>query len=270
MSARGRAARLLERLSERDLTILRELDRLRLLSGQQLRRLHFPDGDPVTQARKARAAMRRLAELDLVVRLARRVGGMRAGSEGFVIGLSGWGAAVLDLVHDRQRRHRRVIETKPAFAAHVLAVSELYVSLIERARAGRGELLEFSGEPQAWRQFSGSGGQPVTLKPDAFVRLGVGGYELAAFIEQDMATESMPTIARKLGVYVDYWRSGHEQRHHGVFPKVWWLVPTTGRLDAIHRAVWQLPRDARALFAACLSEEGAAQLSRLPSQGGDA
>lgn len=218
MSRRGHAARLRERLSERDMVVLSDLERLRLLTGKQLRRLHFADGDPVTQGRKVRATLKRLSDLGVIVRLSRRVGGMRAGSEGFVIGLSGWGHAVLDLGNVVPRRHRRVIETKPSFQSHILAVSDLYVGLSEHARTQSSDLLEFAGEPGAWRRFGGLGGQSVTLKPDAFVRVGVGEYELAHFIEQDMATESLPTIARKLTTYVSYWRTGQEQRAHWACP----------------------------------------------------
>ena len=187
---------------------------------------------------------------------------MRAGSEGFVIGLSGWGHAVLALCETRLRRHRRVIETKPAFQSHVLAISELYVALTEHSRTGDSELIEFSAEPEAWRQFGGLGGQAITLKPDGFVRLGVGDIEVLAFLEQDMNTESLPTIARKLGVYVSYWRSGQEQRHFGVFPKVWWLAPSTRRLEGIHQAISRLPLEARALFAVCLSTDATTTLTQ--------
>jgi hypothetical protein len=48
------------KLSDRDIAILAELRLLRLLTGGQLRRLFFGTGDPVTQARKARAAVKRL------------------------------------------------------------------------------------------------------------------------------------------------------------------------------------------------------------------
>jgi hypothetical protein len=268
VSGRGHAARLRDKLSERDVAILNDLDELRLLTGKQLRQLHFSSGDPITQARKVRAALKRLSELGVIVRLSRRVGGIRAGSEGFVVGLSGWGHAVLNLDADAPRRHRRVIETKPAFQEHVLAVSDLYVNLTEHSRTGRSDLLEFAGEPGAWRRFGGLGGQAVTLKPDAFVRLGVGDYELANFIEQDMATESLLTIARKLAAYVAYWRSGQEQQRRGVFPRVWWLVPTTARLQAIAHSITRLPHEARALFAVCLTSEAVQSLTQLPAEGG--
>lgn len=269
MSGRGRALRLRERLSERDLDMLRDLARLRLLTGKQLRRLHFAAGDLTTQARKARSAVGRLAELDLVVRLSRRVGGMRAGSEGFVIGLSGWGHAVLALDSTAEpRRRRRVIETKPAFQSHVLAVSELYVQLVEASRLGVAELIDFTGEPEAWRRFGGIGGQAVVLKPDAFVRLGIGEFEVLAFIEQDMDTESLPTIVRQCEVYVSHWRSGLEQRQLGAYPKVWWLVPSARRLDAIRRALKRLPGEAHALFEICLTAEAVPLLTQPLPEGG--
>lgn len=270
MSRRGRAARLLDRLSERDVRILLDLDRLRLLTGNQLRRLYFPLGNPITQARKVRALLKRLSDLGVLVRLPRRVGGLRAGSEGFVVGLSGWGQAVLDLDNEHSRRHRRITETKLAYQEHVLAVSELYVRLVEHARSGRIDLLTFAGEPGAWRRFSGSGGQTVTLKPDAFVRIGVGDIELVSFIEQDMATESPSTIARKLGVYVAYWRSASEQRRGGVFPRVWWLVPTLARLETIASCIRRLPHEARELFAVCLTDEAVPSLTAVPATGGSA
>jgi len=266
----GRIQRLYDRLSERDLAILYDLDRVRLLTGNHLRRLHFPEGNPVTQGRKARAALQRLGDLGVIVRLARRVGGIRAGSEGLVVGLSGWGHAVLDVGHQPARRHRRVPETKPAFEAHTLAITELYVQLFERHRTGRAELLEFRGEPASWRRFGGMGGETVTLKPDAYTRLGVGEYELAAFIEQDMATESLTTIASKLGVYVRYWQSGLEQRARGFFPLVWWLVPTAARAEAIGRVIRALPAEAQALFAVSLSAEAADVLTSPPPSGGGA
>lgn len=269
MSGRGgRAAHLRDNLSDRDMEILGDLDALRLLTAQQVRRLHFASGDPATQSRKVRAALQRLDELGVIVRLARRVGGVHSGSEGFVVGLSGWGQAVLDIGQSDGRRHRRVIETKPAFQAHLLAVNDLYVQLVEHHYEGLCELIEFAAEPASWRRFGGIGGQAVTLKPDAFVRFGVQDYELAAFVEQDMATESLPTIGRKLGVYVSYWRTGQEQQATGIFPRVWWLVPTTGRLDAIVRSIRKLPREARALFGVCLTAEAVHYLTQLPTQGG--
>ncbi len=268
MSRRSRAWRLRQQLGERDLAILIMLRDLRLMTGQQIRRAFFPDGNQITQARKARAVLKRLIELRLVVRLRRRVGGLHAGSEGQIVGLSGLGQAVLDVDTETTRRHRSVTDTKLAHQEHILAVAELHTLLLERSRTGQSELLEFQAEPACWRRFSGIGGQAVTLKPDAFVRLAVGDYEVTAFIEQDMATESLPTIVRKLGVHIDYWRSGQEQHEHGVHPRVWWLVPDAARLKAIGRAIGRVPAEARQLFEVVLTEQAADQLTQLPGAGG--
>ena len=268
MSGYGRARRLRDQLSERDLAILGCLREYHRMSGAQLRRLHFPNGHQVTQARKTRATLKRLAELRLLVRLSRRVGGLHAGSEGHVIGLSGLGHAVLDVGIDHPRRHRRVTDTKPAFQSHALAVSELAVALHERERAGDCTIDELRAEPGCWRRFSGLGAGQRILKPDLFVRLSVGEFEQRAFIEVDQATESGSTIARKLGVYVDYWRSGQEQHHHGVFPRVWWLVPNADRLKKISGAIHRAPNEAHTLFTVVLTEGAADLLTQLPKTGG--
>jgi hypothetical protein len=213
---------------------------------------------------------KRLAELRLIVRLRRRVGGLHAGSEGHVVGLSGLGQAVLDVGAEVPRRHRSISETKLAYQEHVLSVGQLLVDLTDQARAGRCELLQFDAEPDCWRRFAGIGGQRITLKPDAFVRLAIEEWEIANFIEQDMDTESLPTISRKCQVYLDYWRTGQEQHHHGVFPRIWWLVPDLGRLKGIARVIQRLPSEARDLFAIALTEEVADRLVQLPAPGGTA
>jgi hypothetical protein len=261
MSGRRQAVRLRHQLSDRDLAMLHSLRELRLLTGSQLRRLHFADGDASTQARKTRAAVKRLAELGVVVRLERRIGGVHSGSDGQVIGLTGLGHALLAIEAQPPARHRTVSNHKPAFQDHLLAVNELAVTMFEQARDGTLELLNFQAEPACWRRYSGIGGQPITVKPDAFVRLGVGEYEISAFIEQDQGTESLPTISRKCGVYADYWRSGVEQQRYGVFPLVWWLVPNAARRDAIERAIRRLTAEIQQLFAVALTSEAVTRLS---------
>ncbi|WP_370382451.1 replication-relaxation family protein [Catenulispora sp. GAS73] len=263
-SRRAPAERLADRLGTRDHAILASLQEFRLMSGSQLRRLHFPGGDQSTQARKTRAVLRRLTELGVVTRAERRVGGVRSGSEGFCYGLSGLGHAVLDIGQLAARRHRSNIETKSAFAAHVLGVSELAVELTEQSRAGSCAIEELRAEPGCWRSFTAHSGARRVLKPDAYVRLTVGVFDLASFVELDMATESLPTIARKNEVYVDYWRSGAEQQASGFFPRVWWCVPHHARLQAIARTISRLPEAVHGLFAVTLTEHAAHALTHIP------
>ncbi|WP_372451649.1 replication-relaxation family protein [Glycomyces salinus] len=241
-----------QKLSERDFAVLRSLHKLRLLTGVQLARLHVADGSTATRARRARALLQRLSELKVVVRLGRRVGGVRAGSAGFVYGLSGYGQAVLEVDGPTGKRRRRVWETSPPHQRHVLAVAELYVQVVEASRGGDVELLAFDAEPACWRRFAGISGQTVTLKPDAYIRLGVRAVELVAFVEVDMGTESAPTIAKKCHTYISYWRSGIEQQAHDVFPAVLWLVEATRRAEQLADVIRHLPHDAQALFRVAL------------------
>lgn len=264
----GRVGRLRARLGDRDLAVLASLARLRLLTGEQVRRLHVADGSPDTSSRRARALLQRLADLKLVVRLSRRVGGVRAGSSGYVYGLSGHGQAVLATDGPCGGRRRRVWETSPAFQDHVLGVAEVYVRLVEAHRQDSAELLTYDAEPSCWRTFPGIGGQAVTLKPDAFVRLGVGEFEHSAFLEVDRGTESGPTITRKLGVYIAYWRSGIEQAHSEVFPRVLWLANGERSARRITAALTQLPGETRHLFQVTFLDNAAAILTAAANDGG--
>lgn len=271
MTARGTAAlvaRLRRELGERDKEVLGSLQRVRLLTTDQLTRLHFTDNSPSTRARRCRATLRRLRELRVVVRLGRTVGGVRAGSSGALFGLTGLGLAVLD-VSIAQRQRRTIWEAKPYFQDHLLAVSEVFVRVVETCRNRPAELLAFDAEPACWRRFTGTGGEPITLKPDAFVRIGVGDYELASFAEIDLGTESLPTIRRKCQIYLRYWRSGLDQQRHGVFPRVVWLVPDERRRQGIAGVLRRLPRDAQRLFTTALVSDGSAVLTTLPDTPGD-
>lgn len=267
MSGRGRAARLRAQLGERDQAVLSSLAQLRLLTGRQVQRLHVVDGSSATQARRTRALLQRLTDLRLVVRLTRRVGGIRAGSDGHIHGLSGLGQAVLGVDGPFGRRRRSIGDTKPWFQDHVLAVAELAVELTTYTRDGLAELLVFDAEPACWRRFTGSGGQLITLKPDAFVRIGLGEFEQQAFIEMDLDTESLPTIEGKCRRYLAYWRSGQQQQEQGVFPRVWWLTPTEQRLRGITGVVQRLAHDAQALFTVVLRSEATQRLTHWPTAG---
>ena len=66
----------------------------------------------------------------------------------------------------------------------------------------------------------------------------------------------MPTIERKCLTYVGYWRSGIEQRQHGVFPLVLWLVPNEERQRKLKEVTQSLVAEVRHLFAVALHGEG--------------
>jgi hypothetical protein len=236
-------------LSDRDLAILFDLARVRLLTGRHVQRLHFHDGSPLTQARRSRSTLQRLSDRGWVIRLERRVGGVHAGSAGFTYGLSAKGQR---LTAERGpaggRRTRRPWEPSLAFGDHLLAGSEIYVRLRELEATGKIEELEFQSEPDCWRYWSSVSGERLVLKPDAFIRFGEGDFEHAAFIEVDQATQSRTVIWRKGQTYSDYYHDGAEQRRLHYFPKVIFVTTSQERRGQIAEALARLDAEDWHLF----------------------
>ncbi len=166
-----RLAHVEAQLTDQDRLVVRTVALLHLVSGEQLERTCFGEANSTGAASRARHARRRsvrLVELGLLARLARRVGGVRAGSAGFVYALAPAGQRLIADWHDEPRsRGRQPHEPGQHSAAHRLAVSEIYTGLVEADRQGRGRLLSFATEPSCWRSFAGQWGSAQRLKPDA-------------------------------------------------------------------------------------------------------
>jgi hypothetical protein len=249
-------------LPERDLAMVETLDRFRVATPTQLRRLHFTEGTPAANARQVWRRLRALVDLRVLTVLERRIGGGRGGSTQAVFALDVAGQKLGAVCGPAGgRRLRRPWTPGNRFLAHAVAVTELYVVLCERARGGGGEVLAFDAEPLCWRRFIGVGGATAWLRPDAFVRLGAGEYEHLSFVEVDRATASAPTVARKLDVYRRYWQTGREQERFGAFGRVLLLAPHEARRAVLGNAVKRQPAEARPLFRAALYEDAAGLLS---------
>lgn len=238
-------------LTEHDYAVIRRVSDLRFVSGSQLTQMHFADDpDAAVNARASRRALLRLVRLGCLQRLPRVIGGARAGSAGFVYRLA---PAGLRLAIERgwqpEGRRRRSEIPGTLFIDHALQVAELHTLLTEADRSRTVELLELDGEPACWRSYAGAHGQRRTLKPDSYVRLGVGAYEDSYFIEVDMGTEGSRALERKLKDYLAYEASGVEQAERGVFPKTLWLAPQAERANAIEECIARLPHSAHELFA---------------------
>jgi hypothetical protein len=233
-------------LSLRDKAILRDLARVRLLTGSQLERLHF-DGLVTPNARGSarRRSLGRLVRLGLVTALPRRVGGERAGSAGLVYTLDARAhrERVLWNTEDGERpsaaKSRRPWAIGWLFVSHTLDIAELYVRLREAERDNTLRVLRFDAEPASWFK---TGGEP--LKPDAYVVLEVGGWERHWWIEVDRATESLPTLRRKFGRYLDLYKHG-SAGPDGVLPRVLVTVPDKHRRDQVDALVRQMGDDVR-------------------------
>lgn len=242
-----------DNLSGRDLAIVRQVADLRLMSGKQIARIHFTPDDhasDTTAARSARRVLERLVRDRLLIRLHRRVGGVRAGSVSFVYAIGPVGERVLDLPGPR----RRFREPSTTFALHTLAVAETIVSITEASRLRRFDLLALQPEPHCWRQLPGMVSGKV-LRPDLFVNVGIGDFEHRWFIEVDLGTEHLPTLMRKCQAYETYFQSGQEQAEHGVFPKVLWQMHQQKRADHLQQAITSTSRLTDGLFTVVTTDK---------------
>jgi hypothetical protein len=234
------------RLSERDLQILGLVGSFRLMSARQLLLLMFEK----KQQRLARRVLARLVALGLLDRLERRVGGVRAGSAGFIYQLSASGQRIVMRLSNLtdNTRVRRLREPSGRFVDHTLAVADLFVRLHVSAKSGELELLQFDPEPDCWRDFIGPFGVARQLKPDSFAALAEGEWEYRWFVEVDRATEGTATLTGKMQAYVDYWRSGVEQAETGMFPRVAWLTTTETQEERLRAVIDGLEAAAQPLF----------------------
>lgn len=233
--------RLRDRVSPRDLAVIDQVRDLKLMSGAQIQTVHFSIDDHATKdsaSRACRRVLRRLTNERILVRLERRIGGIRGGSVGFVYAVAPLGHRLLD----RDGARRRFREPSATFVHHTLAITQLVVDLIELQRAKRLEILRLEPEPRCWRTYTSPSGVQ-TLRPDLFVSLGVGEYEHHWFIEMDLGTETIARRLVKCKQYDAYYRTGREQADHGLFPKVLWIVPRGSLAAELQRAV----RSARGL-----------------------
>jgi hypothetical protein len=234
-------------LGPRERVLLADVARLGVASADQLRRLHY---DPSEAGRRlARMDLASLCEAQVLARMERTVGGVRAGSKGhcFTVGVAGQ-----RIVWPERRRYREPWTPNPAYLRHALGVSELYVQL-RTQMADR--LLTYDTEPACWRSYSGPGGAPATLKPDAFAVLDLGRFEDRYFCEIDNATESGTRIVEKARAYIRYWQSGREIAASGVFPQVLWVTTTETRRDFMIGCLARLPAEHWQLFAVVTAAE---------------
>src|SRR5437588_12844028 len=143
-------AHLRERLSERDLDVIRSVAEHRFLTTRQVEALHFADHvSQLAGARVCRRVLARLTDERLLARLERRVGGVRAGSASYVYALGPVGGRLID------GQRRRITEPSPTFLMHTLAVAQTHVELVQASRRAQLELLSVDVEPRCWRHYTG-------------------------------------------------------------------------------------------------------------------
>lgn len=235
-----------EALSERDWAVTNDVARLRLVTGSQLERLHFADLTEASRPVVRRRVLGRLVKAQVLATLARRIGGVRAGSAGLVYYLDAAGWRLLS----RDGTARRTSPPSERYVRHRLAVTEVSVSLAEAARTGTLRLVTFQAEPASWWP-DGQGG---ALKPDAYMAVAAATHTDHWWVEVDLATEHGPALRRKLSTYVTFWQSG-QLGPGNIMPRVLVTVPDTKRYSDTVRLIRQLPRESESLFVVALAED---------------
>lgn len=243
--SRQQLERLSLELTDRDRALMAMLERLHLATGNQLTRVVWPQASPAEE-RSARRALKRLVEWRVLARLERRLGGLGRGSDSYTYALDIAGQRLLAIEGSSRRPHL----PRPAMWRHALLVTEVYVRVLESVRGTDRRLVEWQGEPQAWRDFAGPYGERVRLKPDGFVRIAGPGYEDLFFLEVDTGSQSRTVIRAKLAAYRRHAASGLEQRDHGgVYPQIVFVTSSPARMAAIVDLCGELPPETWRLFA---------------------
>lgn len=237
------------RLSERDWQILGTVRAFRFLTTRQLACQHFAQRDPYAVIpRSANGALQRLRDLGLLVNLERRIGGVRAGSGGHVWQITDLANRLL-IEHLGEETGPRIRPAEPSttFLDHTLAIAELVITLQRTSRDGV-EIERLQLEPDCWRTYLGAAGETRALKPDLASTSQTDGFTDFYFWEVDRATEAPNRVVKKSLQYQLYRNTGVEQRAHGLFPAVVWVVPNKRRHDQLVRRLAAEPEIDQRLF----------------------
>jgi hypothetical protein len=235
------------------------VNRLRLVGGLQLERLHFHELSGKSRSVVRWRVLKRLADAQILTPLPRRVGGGLRGSAQLTYALDVLGERLLRLrrnLRQDSERIRRPGLPGQRFVQHTLAVSELYVGLVEQSRSGSFTLDEFLAEPAAWWP-NGAGG---CMKPDAYLAISTNDVTDHWWIEVDLATEAAPTLRGKFLAYLDFVHQGQLGPSDTV-PRVLMTVPSEGRADVMASVLSKLPEPARELFMVVTQNQAIAWLT---------
>ena len=219
--SRAELENLREDLSGRDVAIVSQVADLRLMTARQIEAVHFPlgDHDPTPAAARAcRRCLGRLTRDRLLVRLERRIGGVRAGSGLLRLRPRSGGSPG---PRRRAQPRPRYREPTAMFVDHTLAVAQLVTDLTCAARSGLDGVAGLPARAAVLATVHLGPGASPRCGPDLFVSLGDGEFELRWFCEVDRGSEHLPALIRKCRLYESYYahrgRTGHPR---GVPPGV--------------------------------------------------
>ena len=235
-------------LTDHDRKLLAALKQFRFMKTNQVQRLFFP---PLTSTPRAALtattrALNRLMKCGLVNHLEKRVGGVRAGSQGLIWHITEAGIRLLMMYDGEEQGRKRIEEPSTTFLRHILAVTECYIQTVSICRCENNMHLEqITIEPECWREYE-LGAKNISLRPDLFAETISDDYRDFWFIEVDLDTESVGSIISKCKRYHEYYNSDLEQKKNGVFPVVLFIVPDEKRKKKIREAISESFRGSRA------------------------
>ena len=210
---------LLDLLAAHRYATTRQLAQITELSGQY--------GSARSALRQTSRRLRRQHGLGLVAHLARRIGGTRAGSAGYVWYLTAAGQRLTD---EGRGVRRRFQEPSPLFLAHTLAITQARVVIEQAIHAVGGHLARLRTEPACWRSWLRLGGALGWLKPDLEAITATDtGAEDHWLLEVDLDTEHPARLLAKCHDYHSHLASGTFQAQHGYYPQVVWLLTNQAR-----------------------------------------
>lgn len=253
-------------LQPRDIALLADLARYRLLTTSQLELLRGCDPDPELQFVSRLTLTRRLKLLfhgRHVQRIARpSTGGMQEP----VYLLDKEGARMLNLHHGEANFRSPSQQPKLAALEHLLAINQFRVA-VEVAAKGSGEAFELrEWQDSANARFTVSlaseskrqaATRKVTLIPDGAFCLGISGVTHYYYLEVDRGSEASRILTEKCRAYYVFWADGGFAQKYRVEDwvgfRVLFVAPTPKRLNTIRSAISKLAYG-HAMF--CVALEG--------------
>ena len=155
---------------------------------------------------------------DVLCRLERRIGGVRAGSASYVYALGAARASAAS----RGRAPDATASTSPRATSSTTPwqIAELVVDLQRLPRVKDASSCSTSRPSRScWRRFARGLDGPRVLKPDLAVALRLGEYEYHWFVEIDLATHSAAAVVRKCQLYHRYWADRHRAGAQRALPQ---------------------------------------------------
>jgi hypothetical protein len=242
-----------DRLSPRDWLVIDTIAAVRLATGRQLDQLCFTNLAGRSQAVVRGRVVHRLVRWRVLRSFDRSIGGANGGSSELIVTLDTIGRVLAErreLAAGRSGRNFALPGER--FIRHSLGTTQLLADLRALTVKSPVRIETFEIEPSCWWP-DGLGGQ---LKPDAYTALILERSRDHWWIEIDRATESLPTLTRKLRRYVDFAQRGQFGPGR-VTPRVLVSVISDRRLEAVRALCAQLPLPAAQQFVVVRDREAA-------------